>query len=170
MSWTTPHTWVNGEALEEDIMNEQIRDNFNFLKDRPSDSYELNEVANYTTDLTTFDDVDPTNLALTITTEGGDVWIGFTGSVSNNTINAYIHFDVKVDGVLFAGDDGIIVEQINPANNVSTIGFIILIDSLAAAVHTFELQWKVSAGTGTMFAGAGTANRDVHGQFWVHEH
>ncbi len=170
MSWTTPHTWIDGEALEEDIMNEQIRDNFNFLKDRPSNTRNINEGANYTTALTNFDDVDPTNLSLTITTEGGDVWVGFTGSISNSTINTYVHFDLEVDGVRFAGDDGIIVEQINPANNVSTIGFIILIDTLAAAAHTFKLQWKVSAGTATMFAGDGTANRDVHGQFWVHEH
>ncbi len=32
MAWTAPRTWVAGETVDEDMMNEQVRDNGNYLK------------------------------------------------------------------------------------------------------------------------------------------
>jgi hypothetical protein len=144
-------------------MNVHIRDNLLALKAPPTSSYVLNQGADYTTTSTSFVDLDATNLALTITTTGGDVLIGFYGYVYNATGSTF--FDVLLDGVRVAGDDGLL--------RTSTAAFpfscAYLKVSLAAGSHTFKLQWKVNTGTTTLYAGAGTASNDVHPQFWVRE-
>ncbi len=169
MSWTTPHTWVDGEALEENIMNEQIRDNFNFVFNRPNAAYTFNEVANFQTNQSNFQDVNP-NTNLTIETGGDHVLATLRASITNTTLNTFVYFDIEMDGTLLGGDDGLIGFKVTPANNVINASFSILVESLSAAVHIFKLQWKTSGGLAIMYAGAGTANVDLHGQFWVHGH
>jgi hypothetical protein len=34
MAWTTPKTWTGGELVTEDTLNEQIRDNFNVVRNQ----------------------------------------------------------------------------------------------------------------------------------------
>lgn len=163
MTWTTPRTWSTGELVTASLLNTHLRDNLDALKNPPSDSYLANESANYTTTSTSFVDVDATNLVFTLDTGGGDVQVAFNGVVGGN---GTVYFDVEVDGVRFAGDDGI-TRTINGSTHA--LSFIILVEGLAAGSHTFKLQWKVSASTGTLYAGAGTANFDVHPQFWARE-
>lgn len=165
MAWTQPKTW-SSEPLVAGDMNTHIRDNLEALKDPPSDNYELNELSDYSTTSTSFVDVDSTNLAFTIVTNGGDVLIGFHGTVSGGTGNIDPCFDVDIDGTLVAGDDGIIVSQSGARLAVS---FVRLVTGLSAGSHTFKLQWKArNAGTITLFAGAG-GTVDDHPQFWVRE-
>lgn len=161
--WTTPKTWTN-EALTSSDMNTHLRDNLLALKSPPTDSYICNEVSDYATVQTTFVDVDAANLALTITTTGGDVLISFHGHIYAN--GGICSLDVDVDGTRIGTNDGI--------TNVYTayhqaVSFTRLLTGLAAGTHTFTLQWKTSAGTATLYAGAGTANHDHHPQFWVRE-
>lgn len=173
MAWTAPKTW-SSEPLTSADMNTHIRDNLNHLKDRHDINalYDLDEGANYTTSSTSFVDVDATNLALTITTHGGAVLVGFAGAVANATTNdTRVYFDIEVDGVRHGGDDGILCHQAGQDDDQhpQNCSFVILIDGLSAASHEFILQWKVSASAYTMHAGAGTSNYDVHPQFWVKE-
>lgn len=162
-TWTTPKTWSTGEALSASDMNTHIRDNLSALKAPPTDSYVCNEVADYTSSQTSFVDVDASNLALTITTTGGDVMIGFHAYTYNPSGVTY--FDVDLDGVRIAGDDGMIAT----VSGYQTVSFVRLVTNLDAGTHTFKLQWKVSGGTVTLYAGAGTSTADVHPQFWVRE-
>lgn len=166
MVWTTPQTWVAGLVTVDDF-NEQIRDNLAFLKDPPTDLHTANEGADWSTTSTSFVDVDSTDLALTITTGGGDVMVHFHGTISKNDTGG-VFLDVDVDGARTAGDDGIIT-NIHAANYRTPMTFTRLIQGLSAGSHTFKLQWRVGSGTVTLYAGAGTSNADLHPQFWVRE-
>lgn len=168
-NWSAPRTWSVGELVTAALLNTHLRDNLEFLKTPPTGLYTLNQGGDYSITSTTFVDVDATNLALTITTAGGDVLIGFSGSFAQATSLAYIYLDLLIDGVRFMGDDGIIFHQAATANARFHMSFCVLKQGLAVGSHTFKLQWRVSAGAGTLYAGAGTAGLDNHAQFWVRE-
>lgn len=169
-TWTTPKTWSTGEALTASDMNAHIRDNLDALKAPPTDNYECNEASDYTTTSTTFVDVDATNLNLTITTTGGDVMVGFYGTVKHSAAsNNAIKFDVDLDGSLIAGDDGLIGTNFPAASQSRAVSFVVLVTGLSAGSHTFKLQWHTASATATLYAGAGTSIFDVHPQFWVRE-
>lgn len=167
MTWENPKTWVTGELVTAAMLNTHVRDNLNALKSPPSDDYVCDESSNYNTTSTSFVNVDATNLALTINTAGGDVMVGFHAVVHNSTSSAIIFFDVEVDGVREAGDDGLIEAQFDAG--VLPVSFVRLITGLSEGSHTFKLQWKVSAGTGVMYTGTGTTSADVHPQLWTRE-
>lgn len=165
MAFSTPKTWSAALVTVAD-MNTYIRDNQIALKDPPTDSYDVNEVADYTTTSATFVDVDATDLALTITTTGGDVLVHFHGTTIHSSTNARF-FDVDMDGARLGGDDGFL--NIGGSDDAIPASFTRLVTGLSAGSHTFKLQWRTSAGTLTMYAGAGTSAGDVHPQFWVRE-
>jgi hypothetical protein len=168
MPWTTPKTWVNNDPLTASDMNTHIRDNLNALKAPPTAQYTANEASNYQTTGTTFASVDATNLNLSITTTGGDVLIGFHGTALNSTTGVTM-FDVLLDNTTrLGGDDGFFSTG-GTANLYQVASFVHLVTGLSAGTHNFKLQWRVSSGTTTLYAGAGTANADTHPQFWVRE-
>jgi hypothetical protein len=165
MSWTDPKTWQTGEALTASDMNTHIKDNLNALKAPPTEHYECDEASDYTTTSTSFVDVDATSLSLTIVTTGGDVLIGFCGFFQQSAAVVFLDVHESVGNARLAGDDGIA----RPGNGFEFVSFIWLATGLDAGSHTFKLQWKVSAGTGTLYAGAGGTSLDLHPQFWVRE-
>lgn len=171
MTWTTPRTWVTGELVTSTIMNAHVRDNLDALKAPPTEHYEANEGSDYTTTSTSLVDVDSTNLALSLTTYGGDVVISFHGMIKRSAAG-FVFLDVEIDDgdtpVMAGGDDGIVGSGV--ATTPVCIGFTRLITGLAAGSYVFSLQWRNGgAGTATLYAGAGTTNGDVHPQFWVRE-
>jgi hypothetical protein len=168
--WTTPKTWAAGELVTAAMLNTHIRDNLEYLKTPPAASYILNESGDYATTSTSFVNVDGTKLALTIATAGGDVLVGFSGTIINTSGTAgHTFFDVEVDTVRTAGDDGYIAVSPAGAGTRSPVTFLKLIQGLSAGSHTFKLQWKVAAGTASLFSGAGSSNGDLHPQFFVRE-
>ncbi len=169
MAWTAPKTWSVGETLTSSDMNTQIRDNMVALKEPPTDLYEVNEGSDYTTAQTSFVDVDATNLKLTITTTGGDVLIGFYGMFSFAAIINTVFLNVTKDGTVIVADDGIQAVQVRHVDHRPAVSFCYLLTSLGAGTYEFRLQWKVTGSTVTLYAGAGTANADIHPQFWVRE-
>ena len=167
-TWTAPKTWATGELVTATDMNTYLRDELEFLKDPPTATYVLNEGSDYSTTSTSFVDVDGTNLSLALTTAGGDVMIGFFGLFRSSS-TFQVHLDVAVDGARWGGDDGIVAMRVSSNVPDREAGFVVLMQGLSAGAHTFDLQWKVSGGTMTLYAGAGTANADVHAQFWARE-
>lgn len=163
--WTTPATYSTGQLVTANDLN-LIRDNLEFLKTPPFASYLLND-SDYTTTSSSFVNVDNVKLSLTVTTYGGPVLIGFYASVYNATAGARIAFDVEIDGVRVAGDDGLVITTVS--STVSSASFLVWKTGLSAASHTFKLQWKSSAGTATLYAGQGSSGWRVHSQFWVKE-
>jgi len=167
MTWTPPKTWVTNEPLTASDLNTHLRDNLLVLKAPASDQYSLNEGFNYTTSSTNFVNIDGSLLSLPITTTGGDVLIGFNGTFSINT-PLVLYLNVTVDGVQIADNDGIGAWTLY-AGAYFHMSFVRLKTGLSAGNHTFNLQWKVSANTATLYAGAGTSGGDVHPQFWIQE-
>jgi hypothetical protein len=164
MTWTQPKTWTS-EPLTSADLNIHLRDNLEALKDPPSSLYVGNQGTDWTTTSLTFVNVDAVNLSLSITTNGGDVMVHFEGVITNS--GGGVALDFSVDGVRYVGDDGICR---NVSSASEAVSFTRLVTGLSAASHTFNLMFKaLGAGTATIYAGAGTANFDVHPQFWVRE-
>ncbi len=174
MSFTTPKTYATGDPLTAAELNQYQRDNIVALKDPPSNSYIVNEGSDYATTTTSFVVIDATNLSLAITTTGGDVVIAFTGTVRQATSGESVAFEIfkDTDGggfVAIAGNDGMMLVQATAAQANYPIVINWLLTGLAAGTHTFRIYWKVSAGTATLWAGAGTGAKDLHPIFWVRE-
>lgn len=169
MTYTDPQTWITGNSISAEELNREIKDNISALKDPPTDSHIVDQGADYTTASTSFTDIDATNLKLTITTTGGDVLIGFYGMVSFAAVTNTVFLNITKDGTVIVADDGIQAEQIRHVDQRSAIAFCYLLTSLVADTYEFRMQWKVTASTVTLYAGAGTANADLHPQFWVRE-
>jgi hypothetical protein len=167
--WTTPKTWAAGELVTAAMLNTHLRDNLEYLKTPPADAYILNESGDYSTTSTSFVNVDGTKLALTIATAGGDVLVGFSGIASNTSGGGRVYLDVEVDTVRTGGDDGLVLITSSSASHAQNITFLKLVQGLSAGSHTFKLQYKVSTGTGTIYAGAGSSGYDTHSQFFVRE-
>ena len=168
MAWTAPKTW-SSEPLTSLDLNSNVRDNLNHLKDRLDSSANVFLSGNsfLQTTATEFVDVDAVNLALTLTTHGGDVLLGFTGTVQCSNGNGSAYVNVAVDDVDYVADDGIVRHMISASfdfNRHKPLSFVMLIPALSAGSHTFKLRWKASA--------SNTAKMDVvslHPQFWAKE-
>jgi hypothetical protein len=168
-TWTAPITFGTGDPLTAAELNEQLRDNTLALKTPPRDQRIIDEASDYTTASTSFVDVDGTNINLQFTTTGGDIMVGFVGAIANTTLAAQNYLDITLDSVRQGGSDGIIGCNTPVANFTVPISFVWMIPAPDAGAHTIKLQWKVSAGTATLWAGAGGAFWDIDGQFWARE-
>lgn len=126
---------------------------------------------NYSITGTSFADVDNTNMNLTITTGAHRVMIGFVGTLYGDTDLIILSLDVTVDGTRVGGDAGLVQRRFNGSagNGIEIDGsFVFLTDVLSAASHTFKLQAKVSANTGSNLILA-AASAQSWAQFWVME-
>ena len=170
-TWVSPRTWTAGELITASIMNTHVRDQLTALK-TPAGGYSIiNEGADYTTTSTSFVDVDATDLIITFTTGGGDVLLFFTGSAIHSVLTGRIYFDIheSVSAARLGGDDGLLEVAISNTSSVVNATFCYRAVGLTAVSHAFKVQWKTSAATATLYAGAGTANHDVHPTFFGFE-
>lgn len=173
MAWTAPTTRTTGTLITASIWNTDIVDNLDALKDPPTDLYNFDEASDYTTSSTSFADVDSTNLAMSITTTGGDILVTATLSAAHSDGAGFIYFDIDLDGTRQGLDDGIVFFELSAASGIAgatipvTISY--WIQSVSAGAHTVKLQWKTSGATASLWAGAATASKDVHPQFAARE-
>jgi len=169
VAWTAPKTW-SSEPLTSLDLNSNVRDNLNHLKDR-LDSSASNIVSGKSrleTTATEFVDVDAVNFSLTLTTHGGDVLLGFTGTVQSSHNSGSVFFNVAVDDVDYVADDGIIRHTVGATydtNRHKLLSFVMLIPGLSAGSHTFKLRWKSGSGGNT----ARLEVVSLHPQFWAKE-
>lgn len=167
MAWTEPITWSNVLSDASDF-NEQIRDNLLALKQPPTAHYEANQGSNYSTS-GTWANIDGTNWSYNFTSEGGDLLLGFIGSFNTSTGAAVL--DVLLDGSRIKNSVGGIAIAFSN-NGFRRCSFLYLVQNVAAGAHTISLQWQLSSsptGSLILYAGAGTANYDLHPRFWVRE-
>lgn len=112
---------------------------------------------------TTF--VDATSLSIVGTTGARRCLVGFTGFVYHGTNQAGIYIQLDIDGTDQGGAFGMVGETtISGGNDAHNASFVYMTDVLTAASHTFKIQWRVTSGTGNMYAGT-----DVPATFWVSE-
>ena len=162
MTFTTPKTWVTGEPLTASDLNTYVRDNQDALKAPPADINNIDKGSNITTTSTSFVDVDATDFSATITTTGGRVKIEVVMTIKQSANQLY--FRTTTDGNADQADDGLACYI--PASSAQAVPVTLTFwkEGLSAGSHTFKLQWKVSSGTGTIYAGAGSSP-DIHPQF-----
>lgn len=168
-TWETPATWEQDQLVTPDDLN-GVRDNLNALKQVASWYSVIDQASDYTISGSTFADVDGTYMAVTVVTGGGLLWVGFNGNVGHSANTGRIYFDLLVDGVRLGSDDGLegIFEPQTPVG-FWPIHLLVPVPGLSAGSHTIKLQWKTSGATATLYAGAGTANKDVHPRFYGFE-
>lgn len=165
MAWSVPKTWATGELVTAALLNGHLRDQLDYLFTPPVDVINLNLGADLTTTSTaSFVDVDGTNLAQTIVTSGEDVRITFSGTFSHSTGGSRVYLRIEKDGVPMQADDGLLEHTLITNGARHHISFDIIDESPSGGSHTYKLQWKTSAATVTLHAGAGGTS-DVHGQF-----
>lgn len=111
--------------------------------------------ANVTTTSTSL--VDLTGATVTLTTGANPVLVGQACQSSNSGGDGFCYFNIDIDGTLQMGTTGIGLQTYS-ATASSNSSFSFLTAALTAASHTIKMQWRVSAGTGTVFASAATAH------------
>lgn len=145
-NWTAPRTWVDLKTVNADDMNEQMRDNLLFLKDRPFGIY-ANWAATQTTTSASF--VAVTNVNVTITTTGSRVMLICHGGIWDSGVYT-TRLDLAIDGTR-QGDatDGMFMTSQVPDTQGQNAPFALtfVTSALAAGSHTFALYWSVSGGT-----------------------
>jgi len=160
-------------ALWNDASSNLVAANNQYGQNRRHNAHNsiLDESAFYTTTSTTFEDVDGTELSLSLLTMGGDVQIGFTGFTWISGTAAYIKFDVEMDGARLGGDEGLQRAIDTAYAAVDGISFTHHKMDVLPGTHEFNLQWCVAGTTpsGKLAAGDGTVNVNSHPQFWARE-
>jgi hypothetical protein len=121
---------------------EIIRNNFDFLRTMPQGIYQYSSGAgNLTTTSTSFGYI--TGFEETITTEGNPILIMFNARLNGTTVR----IDFEVDGAQLSADtDGL------GAPGATGESSICRVVSVAAGSHTVKVMWKVTSGTGTLYA------------------
>ncbi len=165
MAWTVPKSWSN-EPLVAGDMNTHLRDNLEALKDPPQGGTDIDNSSDYSTNSTSFVDVDGDDFSTEISTHGGDVLVTLCVTLVGNSNYAY--FDIEVDGARVGDDDGILRKHLS-GTAPDTIMLYYWVKGLSDALHTFTLQWKSSSGTINIYGGQGTAGTQLHGQWDVRE-
>lgn len=150
-TWTTMNNLSTGDLVTEADMD-AIRGNIEYLLNPNEQRQQHTAGSNYTTTSTSFVDVDATNLACTITTNGGPVLVIFTGTITNATVLKVVNLDIDVDGTRESGvSEGLLAVQEPVADYLMNGCFSTLVTGLDAGSHTFKLQWSVDGGTGKLW-------------------
>lgn len=158
-TWTAPRDWTAGETLSAANFDTYISSNLMWLKTPPTDTDTFTG-ADITTTSTSF--VVATGLSITFTTTGGRVLLGFSGVASNSTAGQAENFTFTVDATAAGHATYGLGQVYSPANNSrGGVALTYLTAALSAASHTFEVHWKVTANTGTLYADCHFYAREV---------
>jgi hypothetical protein len=171
-TWTAPRTWVDGELVTASLLNAYLRDELDYLVTPALDGDTLNLGADPTFASTSFVSIDATNFKATVTLPAGfsRVALFLHLTWAHNTLGNQIYFDWlnSQTGARVAGDDGMSVQQCVVANAKTLFSNVFIVEGLTPLLtYTFTPQIKNSANTTTIYAGAGTANFDVHPQCYA---
>lgn len=153
-NWVVPvKSWSVGELTTAALINQEMRDRFDYLKTPPQDrsttGAAIAVIAAAFTDIITLNP---------ITTTGGRVMVTLLATAFHSAaIGAQVgEFDVLDNGVSVSGlSRGVLSLASIGANFVFNASFNLILPPLAAGSHTFKLQARTSGGTFTI---AGAAN------------
>ena len=120
---------------------------------------------NITTTSTSF--VDLTGASITITTGAHGVLLGFSASAESTSGSPIqVRMTFAVDGTDQGGTLGLVTETVTTdASDIHNVSFTFLTAALSAGSHTFKVRWRVSTGTGLIFADSST----FAAHFWAIE-
>ena len=155
--WTVPITWQAATALEEDTLNEQVRNNSLFLKATPlAIVLSRTQGSNPSTSSGTYALVSSFfTLNFTLPYESR-VILGATVPVQNSSNPGRSEFD-WFDGVNYVASGAptstvksYAVQSDLAAGVPYTVTMLTHLGVLAAASYTYELHWRVTTGTVTI--------------------
>lgn len=143
-TWTTPADWEINQLVTADDLNEQLRDNLEYLLEPNYDQIIRDNSGDYSTTSATFEDVDETNLALSLTTHGGHILVQVIGSLA--TAGEAVFLDLDLDGTR-AGDgftNGLYTHE--ASGDGDGFFFAHIFPTPSAGAHTIKLQWRRESG------------------------
>jgi hypothetical protein len=156
--WVDPKTWLEGEKLKADEVNEQVRDNLIWLFEKNYDIVQVTGVSDYQTTSTSAAVVAAAlQLQLSKAVDETVLRFGMTLSAYNSSASAFITFDIRMDSNIYLSSgtttpatNGLVRYQQDTASIGSQITMDAWVDNVDSGLHIFELVWWVSAGTGTI--------------------
>lgn len=156
-SWTTMTDRSAGDVISEADWD-AFQGNIEYLLNPNADLNIVDNSGEYSTTNTSFEDIHATDFACTITTNGGPALVYFIGTNSATTGPANIRYDIDVDGTRHgnAFSEGMSYRNAGATDDVASVMFAVVIDSLSAGSHTFKMQWKVDANQGDLYSGTGS--------------
>lgn len=157
--WTPPITWNVDQLVTNDDLNEQVRDNLEYLLNPNHQRIIHNNGGNITlTNTLAFQDIDSTNLSITLDTHGGPVLVRFMGSAHTNGTGNPCHLDVAVNGtrVGAAYTFGLLTLACDAAAWIP-VTMTLLVTGLPAGSYIFRPQWRTQA-SGTFTLRANTSD------------
>jgi len=162
MPWTTPATWTAGQVIGATDLNTQVRDNGNYLLVRPLKEIKRNNGADYTTTISSFADIDGTNLSATLTVASGRVRLKLMISTYADSAAGRIGaFDFTMDGTRqgSAFTRGLAQSYIDTNSRIITIECVIT--GVSNGSHTFKPQWASVGAAGTLHIYSDSTNGPV---------
>ena len=145
-NWTTPITWNVDQLVTNTDLNQQLRDNLDYLLSPNHERIIRDNSGDYSiTNVTTFQDIDSTNLSITLVAHGGPVWVHFQAIGKSNGTAHEGYFDIAIDGVRLGNSYTQGLARIQSDGTVwPTISVGVLLTSLAAATYTLRPQWRTA--------------------------
>lgn len=149
-TYTTPRTWATGEIVTAAIMNEHVRDNFDYLKARPVVTVNDFDGTVANTSSTSF--VDLTGATVDITTSGSSKLLITAHVIGVESSAAAAYITAKVDGTNQGhATNGLAYKTVG--TNSDLLSFVFLTAAAVAdGAHTVKLQYRTSANTLTVQA------------------
>ncbi len=146
--WQSPIDWdaISGAFATATHLNEQLRNNLEWLKSRPFNSASL---TTKTTTSASF--VEVTESSIAITSVGGNMLIIANGKLSNSAA-ALTTLDLAIDGARVGDATNGLTRITNPvANYMDCIGMVWFTSTPpSAASHNYSIYWKTNAGTASL--------------------
>lgn len=136
-TYTTPRTWATGDLVTAAMMNQQVRDNFEALKDPPTATADDNASAAFISS-TSFQDI--TGATGTITTFGGRVQVGGMLSALQGGATQNVPFTILIDGVNQGDATNGMFRNYLVVGAYETVTFNWFSAVLSAGSHTIKLQ------------------------------
>jgi hypothetical protein len=153
MAWTAPRTWLLLEQITATYLNEQVRDNLDYLFNRPRSIIDIANGSNINVTSTTFAAVDDNQFTVELETAGGDVELNLRLQVSVPA-NAVVAIDFLIDNTNYVSSgtstpltNGISTVPQTTAAVVGTTNVRAVVQGLSAGVHNFKLRMRTSTGT-----------------------
>jgi hypothetical protein len=144
LAWSTPNTASAGGVISAYAYNTYVRDNLNYLLQRPSAQIIYAGASDRLTNSGNWDVIDATNLTLNLTLANTRALImaTFWATVDNASGN-YGAFDILIDGTTrIGGTNGLVRFPLSVGSNpVTLIGYAI---NLPLGAHTFQIVAKSS--------------------------
>jgi hypothetical protein len=147
MAWTTPITWATNQLVAASDMNNNVRDNANYLFNGRPQTTKKTAFSTLSTSSTTFVDVDATNLIITHIAGSGRVLLLWTVPVLTPAVGtANASLDIIMDSTTRIGDAtyGLTIVPPQFRTSCTVIG---LVTGVSVGSHTFKLQVRAHAGT-----------------------